>query len=71
MQLHVHIQESMIKSLEGVIKKGFTMSDGPFVKGLDNALKTFNVHRQQYYGGIFVGNHILQVHIKVTLYSQL
>ena len=38
--------------------KGFSLSDGPFIKGLDNALKTFNVHREQYYGGIFVGNHI-------------
>ena len=47
-----------MKSLEAKVKKGFSLTDGPFVKGLDNSLKTFNVHRQQYYGGIFVGNHI-------------
>ena len=40
------------------MEKGFRLCDGPFVKGLDNALKSFNVHREQYYGGIFVGNHI-------------
>ena len=47
-----------MKTLEDFIKKGFSLTDGPFVKGLDNALKSFNVHRQQYYGGLFVGNHI-------------
>ena len=40
--------------------------DGPFVKGLDEALQSFKVQRQQYFGGVFVGNHIhktLQVRI--------
>ena len=32
-------------------KKGFPMSDGPFVKGLDLAM-------QQYHSGAFVGNHV-------------
>ena len=28
------------------------------MKGLDNALRYFHVHREVYYGGIFVGNHV-------------
>ena len=28
--------------------------DGPFVKGLDEALQSFKVQRQQYFGGVFV-----------------
>ena len=32
------------------------MHDGPFVKGLDAALQSFHVHRQQYFGGAFIGN---------------
>ena len=42
------------------------LHDGPFVKGLDKALQSFKVQRQQYFGGVFVGNHIhktLQVRI--------
>ena len=31
---------------------------GPFVKQLDEALQYFNIHRQQYLGGVLVGNHI-------------
>ena len=31
---------------------------GPFVKQLDEALQSFNIHRQQYLGGVLVGNHI-------------
>ena len=38
--------------------KEFAYHDGPFVKKLDEALHSFNVHRQQYFGGVFVGNHI-------------
>ena len=30
----------------------------PFVKQLDEALQSFNIHRQQYLGGVLVGNHI-------------
>lgn len=56
--LCIHVQETKIKSLKATVEKGFRSTDGPFVKGLDNALKSFNVHREQYYGGIFVGNHI-------------
>ena len=38
--------------------KGFSLKDGPFVKALDGALKSFKVERQAYYGGTFVGNHV-------------
>ena len=31
---------------------------GPFVKRLDEALQSFNIHRQKYLGGVLVGNHI-------------
>ena len=37
---------------------GFKRSDGPFVKALDTALSSFNVERQAYYSGTFVGNHV-------------
>ena len=41
-----------------MVEKGFPMSDGPFVKGLDLALQSFHVYRQQYHSGTFVGNHV-------------
>ena len=33
-------------------------NEGPYVKNLDRMLATFNVCRQTYYSGTFVGNHI-------------
>ena len=33
-------------------------NEGPFVKNLDRTLATFNVCRQAYCSGTFVGNHI-------------
>ncbi len=42
---------------EAEIAKGFKLYDGPFVKELDTALASFNVRRQAYYSGTFVGNH--------------
>jgi hypothetical protein len=39
-------------------KKGFKRKDGPCVVALDKALASFNVCRQAYYGGTFVGNHV-------------
>ena len=39
-------------------EKEFPLHDGPFVKGLDEALQSFQLHRQQYFGGVYVGNHI-------------
>ena len=38
--------------------KGFCKEDGYFVKALDEALCSFNVERQAYHGGSFIGNHI-------------
>ena len=40
-----------------MLEKGLPMSGDPFVKGLDLALQSFHVHRQQYHSGAFVGNH--------------
>ncbi len=40
-----------------------------FVKALDRALASFNVQRQAYYGGTFVGNHVhrcLKVSVNCT-----
>ena len=47
-------QEEIINSTK-VTDKEFA---GPFVKGLDEPLQSFNIHRQQYLGGVLVGNHI-------------
>lgn len=41
-----------------VIKKGFERENGVFVRSLDAALASFNVERQAYHGGSFIGNHI-------------
>ncbi len=41
-----------------MIAKGFKREDGPFVRTLDAALESFEVRRQSYYGGTFVGNHV-------------
>ena len=40
------------------MEKGFSKKEGPFVKALDDALQSIGVHRQQYFGGAFVGNHV-------------
>ena len=40
------------------MRKGFNKEDGPFVRALDRALSSFNVERQAYYSGTFVGNHV-------------
>ncbi|KAL5503641.1 hypothetical protein EMCRGX_G010620 [Ephydatia muelleri] len=50
-----------------VTSKEFALRDDPFVKGLDEALQSFKVQRQQYFGGVFVGNHThktLQDHVR-------
>ena len=36
----------------------FHKGEGPFVRCLDDALASFNVERQAYYSGTFVGNHV-------------
>ena len=61
-----------MKDLDKVVAKSFSRSDGPFVKNLDQALKSFHVEKEAYFGGTFVGNHVhscLKVctHIAVSL----
>ena len=51
-------QQEEIANTTKVTNKEFAAHDGPFVQGLDNALQSFGVHRQQYFGGTCVGNHI-------------
>ena len=40
------------------MKKGYPQEEGPFIRRLDETLKEFDVARQAYYGGTFVGNHL-------------
>lgn len=47
-----------LTAIKTKLKKGMSRKDGPFVRCLDAALATFHVHRQAYYSGSFVGNHI-------------
>ena len=59
------IQETEINELDKVVAKSFSRSDGPFVKNLDQGLKSFHVEKEAYFGGTFVGNHVhscLKVH---------
>ena len=44
--------------LRTVLASTFKKQEGPFVKALDKALQSFRVHRQAYYSGTFVGNHV-------------
>eukprot|EP00731_Ephydatia_muelleri_P020930 Em0013g657a len=50
--------EAKIAASTRAVKKGYLFNEGPFVKELDKALQGFGVHRQQYFGGAFVGNHV-------------
>ena len=52
------MQEDEIAHIRDELKKGFATHDGPFVKELDNTLQMLGVSRQQYFGGVFVGNHV-------------
>lgn len=49
--------QSEINKLEAT-KNKFHTEEGPFAKALDDALASFNVQRQAYYSGSFVGNHV-------------
>lgn len=49
------------------LKKGFDKHEGVFVRGLDKALSSFNVERQAYFGGTFIGNHVHRA-LKVYAY---
>jgi hypothetical protein len=62
-----------IKKLESDIRKAeretegpVSTEGGPIVRGLENALKSFNVERQAYWSGAFVGNHVHRT-LKVKL----
>lgn len=48
----------MIGDITRRLQGEFAKNDGPFVRALDNALESFNVSRQAYYGGTFIGNHV-------------
>ncbi|KAL5496861.1 hypothetical protein EMCRGX_G013231 [Ephydatia muelleri] len=50
--------ETEVANCTATVKKGFSVKDGPFVKELDSALQSIGVHRQQYFGGAFIGNHV-------------
>ena len=52
------LQETEIAQLEATLNAGFHKEEGPFVKGLEDALASFHVQRQAYYSGTFVGNHV-------------
>ncbi|KAL5460235.1 hypothetical protein EMCRGX_G033664 [Ephydatia muelleri] len=54
----VQQMEKEIAHQSNAVEKGFKKHEGPFVQGLDTALQSFKVKRQQYFGGVFVGNHI-------------
>ena len=49
----------------GIVTESFT-KEGPFIMALDNTLQSFNVERQAYYGGTFMGNHVHRT-LKVSL----
>lgn len=62
------VQQTKIAQLESTLNVGFHKEEGPFVKGLEDALASFHVQRQAYYSGTFVGNHVhrtLKVHVHV------
>ena len=59
-----------MEQLELTKKTGFDKGDGVFAKALDDALASFNVERQAYYSGSFIGNHVhrcLQVHTCICI----
>ncbi|CAI7992709.1 hypothetical protein GBAR_LOCUS1082 [Geodia barretti] len=53
-----HELDREIDKVKSDIEEGFRMEEGPFIIGLDRALKGFNVQHEAYYGGTFVGNHV-------------
>ncbi|KAL5466669.1 hypothetical protein EMCRGX_G030813 [Ephydatia muelleri] len=50
--------ETKIAASTAVVTREIPLNEGPFVKELDMALQSIGVHRQQYFGGNFVGNHV-------------
>ena len=59
--INASFQIKEFQQLEECVAKGFKIYVCPFVKTLDTALASFNVYRQAYYSGNFVGNHVHQV----------
>ena len=55
---YTFIQDQSITQNKKVTSKGFEREDGVFVKSLEMVLKSFNVERQAYHGGSFIGNHV-------------
>ncbi len=53
-----NFQDTEWAKLDALTSAGFKREDGPFVKAIDIALEAFNVRRQSYYSGTFVGNHV-------------
>ena len=57
--IHVHtpvpIQGKEFEELKRVVSKKFSLKNGPFILGLENALQELNVQRQAYQGGDFCG----------------
>ncbi len=48
-------------------QKGLQRKDGPFVRSVESALASFQVHRQAYYSGTFVGNHVHMIYYKIPV----
>ena len=44
--------------IQGEMRKKAKKAEGAICKELDNALQELHIHRQQYHGGSFIGNHI-------------
>jgi hypothetical protein len=64
------LQEDEIAHITDELNKGFATHEGPFVKELDSTLQMLGVTRQQYFGGVFVGNHVhksLQARILIKI----
>ena len=64
-----HVLYTQREKIEVDMSKGFKKEDGPFVRALEAALASFNVERQAYYNGTFVGNHI-HTTLKVCSYME-
>ena len=55
------------------------MEAGPVVRRLEKALKSFNVERQAYWSGAFVGNHVhrtlkvkhMYIHVHLHLHMHI
>ncbi|KAL5491856.1 hypothetical protein EMCRGX_G017221 [Ephydatia muelleri] len=50
--------DAEVAKCTATVRRGYSEKEGPFVKTLDNALQSFGVQRQQYFGGAFIGNHV-------------